>query len=1485
MSKADNLAVAMIVKNEAAVIERCLKSVLAVTDNILVVDTGSTDNTPFIVRGLGVKVATFEWCYDFSAARNFAFWQAEEMFPNVSHLMWIDADDVIRPESADAIKAVMKNPSADVYFAKYVYSRDEFGNPLQELMRERILRARSNFKWEGAVHECISYAGRKCEVANFAIDQIRPAERVSPAGRNIEIYSRLVNRLGGVDKLSTRDLYYSAREFSYVNRNKDAMDRYKLFVERKDSFWEDRAAAFYAMGEIAYNEHKVDDAREFAFKATLVKHTMAEAYCLIGLTHVDRKEYAAAANWYEIALTCEAQRDSGLLAARQSDHYTWLPHLQLCVCYANMGKTKLALEHNDKAGKYRPNDGRIINNRKLLQDALAKKPDGQGKRLNLGCGNKRMEGYVNCDLYKSPAVDEVFSLDEIPYADGTVSALHSEHALEHLPRVKAEAAVKEWARVLKPGGELMLKIPDLELCCRKFVESPEGPLREWYHHTIFGYQASLRPGDEPDEAQFHRCGFTKPRIRKLLEDAGFIIDYLENYDGWDTPSIAIRAVRQRMDLRVGWLADAFWDDGSTRIRCLNVDRWLRAAGYNSYLIAPGEVLGPKRPDILIAGKRWSEDYIVAAEKYKASGGTVIVDLNEDYFSMDWPDLFRVLKLGDLVVCCSTALAKKSTDAGYPAIVIEDGVESIPDLNCAYTDKPRLKAVWMGYGGNSENAEKLKAILDRTGYDLVTIHEHPNADIKWNRTTWPHELVKFDIAIAPQRDHQTCKSNNKMTTYQALGLPVVASPLPAYVEITKESETAFIARNEFDWADAFRKLRDVETRRRVGQAGRASVEKFRSPGILLKWVDALKQVNDRRPKPRVDGPQVDIIIPTYNNPDYLRVCLESIKANTEVPYKVFVVDVGKTKNADHDALRSMIKGDWCCDYEVIIPVEKTNFSASNNLALRKSKAPFICLLNDDTIVTPGWMSTSTMMIDRDCIVGPFSNCDQGWLHNESIVAGSRHLHPGMKLEEVKDIIPDIYEYGRQRSKGTDSTKFFPWLAAYCWVMRREVFEKVGYLDEGFINGGEDVDYCKRAEKLGIKCWQPQRAFVFHFGGKSRKVNEDENYAKHHEEDRYNHERLQKKWAKPLAVIYTGPAFEHWSPNSLVEGGIGGSETAVIHMANELSKLGYRVEVFNDCGDKAGTYGDVVYHRFTDFPQFVDVNYMDVFVASRDVDVFRLPIRAGKKLCWVHDIWLSGNKLLPQQAEKVDTFLCLSPWHKEFFAQHHGIDPDRIKITRNGIDLSRFENKFTHNRDHFRFIYSSSPDRGLDVLLGMWPKIRAKWPAANLRVFYGFDNWNKAIAARGDPGAAAFRDSIMEGLKQPGITVYGRVDQQRLADEMMEAGIWAYPAYFWETFCITALEAIAAGLVPITSDVAALKTTVGDHGFVVPTNASYWQSHEAVRSEDFQKRFLEVVDGVLGGNPLDGGIGDQAFRYIATSSMVREDFTWQKVAKSWVEELFK
>lgn len=1462
MPLANNLSVALIVRDEAEVIERCLRSVLAITEKVVVVDTGSTDATKSLVAGLGVAVKDFKWVDDFSAARNFSFQLAEQMFPECEWLMWLDADDVIEPDDAEKIRCLLANPISpdiDAFISTYVYARDQYGQPVSVVPRERIVRVSKHARWDGVVHEALSVNLARSVTTDFKITHMRPGGR-APSARNVKLYEKRL-RKAGLKSFSARDLFYYSRELTDTGRQADAVPLLETFVRHPGAWWEDKANAYLMLARAAQAKGSLEEARLHATAATAIKHSCAEAYCLLGELCVVDKQWRAAVHWYEIA--ANTPRPADVIGIADNTFYTWVPHLQLCLCYAELGDLVKARQHNELAAKWLPNHPSVIHNRKVI----GKGRDGKGKRLNLGCGGKRMDGYVNCDLYQIPGVDEAFSLDDIPYADGTISAIHSEHALEHLPRAKSHAALKEWARVLAPGGELLLKVPDLVGCCRLFVERPHH--RWWYDWTIYGKQEGL--SGEPDAGQFHQCGYTQDLLDRLLSEAGFVVDYNVLYDGYDTPSIAVRAVRKRASWTLGWLVHENWDEAGTRIRALNVNRWLRARGYDSRLVTPADLRNnPRAYSFVVTGKRWDTEASTAIDSYKAAGGRVILDVNEDYLSMaDWKASFGyAAALADSVVACSAALAEKIEDAtGSRTLIIPDGVETPIEMNCEYTDKSRLSAVWNGYGGNAELAERLRPILDECGYDLTTIHEHDNAGVKWNRETWASEMVKHDIVICPQRDKQPCKSANKLTTAMALGLPAVVSPLPAYKDVVGDGAWAMFASTDEEWRHAFTHLRSTAVRRRNGLEGKAAVTPYLADAIVDSWVGVVNGLLEG------DKPVVDVIIPTYNNPDLLAACLQSVKDNTKIKYTVTVVDVGQEKNADHEALKASMVGGSCVSYQLIKPTTKTSFSASNNLALRATSSPYVMLLNDDTVVTPGWLESLKSAIDEEGygVAGPFSNCDQGWLHNEKITIDGLDFHPGMSLAQVADKIPAVYEYGRERSAGSRARRPQPWFAFYAVLMPRKVIDDVGLLDETFVNGGEDVDFCNRAAKMGYRTVQCLDNFVLHFGGKSRKVSQAEDPDAHLREDTANNRWLQAKYAKPTVVIYTGPAYERWSPKSLVEGGIGGSETAVIHMANELTALGHRVVVFNDCGSQAGDHAGVIYKPYTDFPAYVDMNYMDVFVSSRDIDVFRLPIRAGKKLCWVHDIWLSPNNELPPHAEKVDRFLCLSQWHKSFFAEHHRVHTQRIAVTRNGIDLSRFKaTDGVGKRDPYRFIYSSSPDRGLDVLLEWWPEIRKAQPKANLRVFYGFDNWNKSIAASGNQVQAAFRDKIVGLLKQPGITVYGRVDQNRLAKEMLEAGIWAYTAEFWETFCITALEAQAAGMHVVASGLCGLLDTVEDKSSLVPV-PDYWQSKTYVHGQEYKQQFMAKL------LPLLKATAERP-------SPVTKDFSWAAVARSWTASFF-
>ena len=97
------ISVCLIVKNEEDVIERCLESVKGFSDELIVVDTGSSDKTKEIVRKFTDKLYDFEWIDNFSAARNYAFSKAK-----CDYLFWLDADDIVMPEDAEKINNLKK---------------------------------------------------------------------------------------------------------------------------------------------------------------------------------------------------------------------------------------------------------------------------------------------------------------------------------------------------------------------------------------------------------------------------------------------------------------------------------------------------------------------------------------------------------------------------------------------------------------------------------------------------------------------------------------------------------------------------------------------------------------------------------------------------------------------------------------------------------------------------------------------------------------------------------------------------------------------------------------------------------------------------------------------------------------------------------------------------------------------------------------------------------------------------------------------------------------------------------------------------------------------------------------------------------------------------------------------------------------------------------------------------------------------------------
>ncbi len=181
-------------------------------------------------------------------------------------------------------------------------------------------------------------------------------------------------------------------------------------------------------------------------------------------------------------------------------------------------------------------------------------------------------------------------------------------------------------------------------------------------------------------------------------------------------------------------------------------------------------------------------------------------------------------------------------------------------------------------------------------------------------------------------------------------------------------------------------------------------------------------------------------------------------------------------------------------------------------------------------------------------------------------------------------------------------------------------------------------------------------------------------------------------------------------------------------------------------------------------------------------------------------------------------------------------------------------------HHKLFYASSYDRGLDILLLMWGDIKKAYPDATLDIAYGWDLFDKA--AVNNKERQAWKADVVELIKQPGVTEHGRVGKDKLEEVRRSCGIWAYPTYFTEIFCITAVEAQNDGLVPVTMALGALKETAKEG--VLVAGGIYKKEVQ----DEFKKQLLSLM-------------GDEK-RWKALSTKCIEfskSFDWSTQAKKW------
>lgn len=346
----------------------------------------------------------------------------------------------------------------------------------------------------------------------------------------------------------------------------------------------------------------------------------------------------------------------------------------------------------------------------------------------------------------------------------------------------------------------------------------------------------------------------------------------------------------------------------------------------------------------------------------------------------------------------------------------------------------------------------------------------------------------------------------------------------------------------------------------------------------------------------------------------------------------------------------------------------------------------------------------------------------------------------------------------------------------------------------------------------------------------------------------------KWDDNSVAIYCGSSCEKWDGDSIKKGGIGGSETAVIEIAKRMVAKGFKVVVYNQCeADQDGKEIDgVLYRNYWEFNKNDEFN---ILWCWRLPELFDIDFKAKVKLLDLHD---TNNplELTPRRLENIDKIMVKTKYHRSLYPN---VKDEKFEIIGNGINLDKFKKEVV--KKPYKFIYASTPNRGLDIILEyMWDDIKKAIPEAEIHTFYGWNTFYQL--EKHNPASMMWMNKCKKLMEKAGVINHGRVNQEELAKEELEASFWLYPTAFPEIHCITACEMQAAGVVPITSGYAAL----------AETQRSGIKLEGDVYDPEYHKKF---VDEVVKTYKSD-------FNKLSKEAVnCSKQFSWDIVADKWIK----
>ena len=357
-----SLSLCLIVKNEEKKLKKCLKNAEVYADEIIIVDTGSDDNTIEVARLFTDKIYTFKWDDDFSKARNFSFDKA-----TCEYCMWLDADDFLTDESAQNILAwKQQGEKCDVLMCPYVAGYDQDLQPTFHYLRERIVKNLPALRWHDRVHEVIVPSGKIVNNQEILIYHGKKAGKYS--NRNLLIYKKM---LALNEKFSPRNQFYYARELYFNKLYDEAIHEFSKFLTDGKGWKENNIEACLNLAKCYKQKGKMENALTTLFGSFIYDLPRPEILYEIGNIFFEKEEFTTAIYWYKKALDNKDNILSGAFVNTEAS--TFLPAIQLCVCYDKINDILSAYHYNEIAKFYHPEDPAVVQNTKYFDMVFKEK--------------------------------------------------------------------------------------------------------------------------------------------------------------------------------------------------------------------------------------------------------------------------------------------------------------------------------------------------------------------------------------------------------------------------------------------------------------------------------------------------------------------------------------------------------------------------------------------------------------------------------------------------------------------------------------------------------------------------------------------------------------------------------------------------------------------------------------------------------------------------------------------------------------------------------------------------------------------------------------------------------------------------------------------------------------------------------------------------------------------------------------------------------